>query len=106
MLSTYKFTNAYRASDRTSQYLIRRVIYRDDLPTSAREVFFRIVLFKLFNKIETWDLLERSLGPITFEAYRFEHYDTVLGRAMNSGHRIYSAGVHHAAWHKRFWTAC
>ena len=91
VLSTYKFTNAYRASDRTSQYLIRRVIYRDDLPTSAREVFFRIVLFKLFNKMETWDLLERSLGPITFDGYRFKHYDTVLGGAMNSGHRIYSA---------------
>lgn len=91
VLSTYKFTNAYRASDRTSQYLIRRVIYRHDLPTSAREVFFRIVLFKLFNKIETWNLLERSFGPITFAGYRFKHYDAVLGRAMNSGHRIYSA---------------
>jgi alpha-glutamyl/putrescinyl thymine pyrophosphorylase clade 1 len=53
ILSTYKFTNAYRASDRTSQYLIRNVIYRDDLPASANEVFFRIMVFKLFNKIET-----------------------------------------------------
>ena len=32
VLTTYKFTNAYRASDRASQYLIRRVIYRSDLP--------------------------------------------------------------------------
>src|SRR4051812_26195126 len=28
ILGTYKFTNAYRASDRVSQYLIRSVIYR------------------------------------------------------------------------------
>ena len=34
----YKFTNAYRASVRASQYLIRRVIYRDDLPTDPVEV--------------------------------------------------------------------
>jgi hypothetical protein len=91
VLAIYKFTNAYRASDRVSQYLIRHVIYRDDLPKSPREVFFRILLFKLFNKIETWELLERALGPITFEDYRFAAYDAVLARAMQSGHRIYSA---------------
>lgn len=91
VLGTYKFTNAYRASDRVSQYLIRRVIYRDDLPRSPREVFFRILLFKLFNKIETWELLERALGPITFEDYRFAAYDEVLSRAMQAGRRIYSA---------------
>jgi hypothetical protein len=91
VLAVYKFTNAYRASDRVSQYLIRHVIYRDDLPKSPREVFFRILLFKLFNKIETWQLLERTFGSITFEDYRFAAYDEVLARAMRSGHRIYSA---------------
>lgn len=91
VLAIYKFTNAYRASDRVSQYLIRHVIYRDDLPKSPREVFFRILLFKLFNKIETWELLERTLGPITFEDYRFTTFDAVLSRAMNAGRRIYSA---------------
>ena len=91
VLRTYKFTNAYRASDRASQFLIRHVIYRADLPKSPREVFFRILLFKLFNKIETWELLERSFLSITFEDYRFTHYDEVLTRAMRDGRRIYSA---------------
>jgi hypothetical protein len=91
VLAIYKFTNAYRASDRVSQYLIRHVIYRDDLPKSPREVFFRILLFKLFNKIETWELLERTFGSITFEDYRFAAYDAVFTRAMQAGHRIYSA---------------
>lgn len=91
VLAIYKFTNAYRASDRVSQYLIRNVIYRDDLPKSPREVFFRILLFKLFNKIETWELLERACGLITFEDYRFAAYDAVLSRAMQAGRRIYSA---------------
>jgi alpha-glutamyl/putrescinyl thymine pyrophosphorylase clade 1 len=91
VLAIYKFTNAYRASDRVSQYLIRHVIYRDDLPKSPPEVFFRTLLFKLFNKIETWELLERTLGPITYEDYRFDAYDEVLGRAMRAGQRIYSA---------------
>ena len=91
VLAIYKFTNAYRASDRVSQYLIRNVIYRDDLPNAPREVFFRILLFKLFNKIDTWELLEREVGPVTFEDYRFAAYDAVLARALQTGRRIYSA---------------
>lgn len=91
VLRAYKFTNAYRASDRVSQYLIRRVIYRDDLPDDPAEVTFRVLLFKFFNRIETWELLERSLGPITYAGYAFKKYDQVLTRAMTRGRRIYSA---------------
>ncbi|MBE9095043.1 hypothetical protein IQ252_14300 [Tychonema sp. LEGE 07203] len=91
ILSTYKFTNAYRASDRTSQYLIRNVIYRDDLPASNNEVFFRIMIFKLFNKIETWELLENKIGSIIYAEYSFDRYDKVLTEAMKSGQTIYSA---------------
>lgn len=91
ILSTYKFTNAYRASDRTSQYLIRNVIYRNDLPASSKEVFFRIMIFKLFNKIETWQLLENKIGSIIYAEYSFERYDRVLTEAMKSEQTIYSA---------------
>ncbi len=91
VLSVFKFTNAYRASDRVSQYLIRRVIYRDDLPNNAVEVVFRTLLFKLFNKIETWKLLENALGTITYAEYDFRRYDSVLSDAMRRGLRIYSA---------------
>jgi hypothetical protein len=91
VMAVYKFTNAYRASDRVSQYLIRKVIYREDLPNSIDEVVFRILLFKLFNKIETWERLERALGPISFADYRFDRYDKVLTKAMAEGHRVYSA---------------
>lgn len=91
VISVHKFTNAYRAADRVSQYLIRRVIYRDDLPKSNAEVFFRTLLFKFFNKIETWELFEHAFGAVTFKAYKFEHYDRLLGEAMRAGGRIYSA---------------
>ena len=87
----YKFTNVYRASDRVSQYLIRHVIYGEGRPTSLDEVFFRIMLFKLFNKIETWVALERDLGALTYEDYTFKRYDQVLSNAMAKGRAIYSA---------------
>jgi NTP pyrophosphatase (non-canonical NTP hydrolase) len=91
ILSSYKFTNAYRASDRVSQFLIRHVIYRDDLPDTREEVFFRVLLYKMFNRIETWKLLEDKLGTITWEEYDFQRYDQVLSEALARNERIYSA---------------
>jgi hypothetical protein len=91
ILCTFKFTNAYRASDRVSQYLIRHVIYRDDLPSDPAETVFRILLFKLFNKIETWQLLEAALGEIRYAGYSFARYDAILSATMQRGERIYSA---------------
>jgi thymidylate kinase len=91
IIDANKFTNAYRASDRVSQYLIRHVIYRADLPATPVETCFRILLFKLFNKIETWQLLEESFGSITYEDYNYPRYDQILSKALERGQRIYSA---------------
>jgi hypothetical protein len=38
-----------------SQYLIRDVVYAG--PQDPEEVVFRVLLFKFFNRIETWELL-------------------------------------------------
>jgi hypothetical protein len=89
ILREFKFTNAYRASDRVSQYLIKRIIYAGN--QNPDELIFRILLFKMFNRIETWELLEESLGGISLAAYDFDRYDSVLTKAMAAGTRIYSA---------------
>jgi thymidylate kinase len=91
IIEEHKFTNSYRASDRVSQYLIRNVIYRDDLPSSPEEVCFRILIYKLFNKVGTWELLEKVLGAVTYEDYSFRQYDAILAKALSRGERIYSA---------------
>jgi hypothetical protein len=90
VLAHHKFTNAYRASDRVSQYLIRRVIYREDLPCSETEVCFRVLLFKLFNKVETWERLEVGLGPLTYADFNLDRYAEELRKALMAGQRIYS----------------
>jgi len=89
IISKFKFTNAYRILDRTTQYLVRNVIMKGE--QSPNELFFRIVLFKLFNKIETWQLLLDHFGEIRFVDYRFAHYDQVFSEALQEGRRIYSA---------------
>ena len=92
ILRKHKFTNAYRASDRVSQYLIKNIIYCDEVwLRRPEEAFFRIILFKLFNKIETWKLLERELGAISWAEYDFDRFDAVLSQAIGSGQTIYSA---------------
>lgn len=88
ILTEHKFTNAYRASDRVSQFLIQKVIYEGD--QSPEELFFRTILFKLFNKIETWNLLVSKLGAIKYSEYSFERYDQILTQALSQGTRIYS----------------
>lgn len=62
IINTYKFCNAYRASDRVSQYLIKNIIYDDNRSKNEEEVLLRILLFKIFNKIETWEYLENKIG--------------------------------------------
>ncbi|MGB7217811.1 MAG: nucleotide kinase domain-containing protein [Vicinamibacterales bacterium] len=89
IINKHKFTNAYRASDRVSQYLIRWVIYEGD--QSAQEIFFRTLLFKFFNKIDTWHLLRDQLGEVCWRSYSFRRYDAILTEALSNGQRIYSA---------------
>lgn len=89
VLSVHRFTNPYRAADRVSQYLIRRVAYSGD--QSPEEVVFRVILFKLFNRVATWELLGRELGTLTAREFDVERYDAVLSAAFDRGERIYSA---------------
>lgn len=89
VLQCYKFTNAYRASDRVSQFLIRHIIY--DGPQEINEMFFRIILFKTFNKIETWQLLVDNLGQILWREFNFKVYDKILTSAQAVKKSIYSA---------------
>jgi hypothetical protein len=88
ILQEYKFTNAYRASDRVSQYLIKNVIYTGI--QAAEEVFFRIMLFKIFNRIETWELLLGEVGTLCYADYSFDRFDRILDKSLQSGNRIYS----------------
>lgn len=88
ILLKHKFTNAYRAADRVSQYLISEVIYQGD--QSANELLFRILLFKIFNKIETWQLLQHELGEVTWRNYNFSLYNQILHQARQAGEPIYS----------------
>jgi len=89
IIAQYRFTNAFRAADRVSQYLIRHVIYEGD--QSPLEVFFRTLLLKLFNKISTWESLGAEVGIPTVESFDVRRYERILTRDRSNGQAIYSA---------------
>ncbi len=90
ILRDFRFTNVYRAADRVSQYLIQEVIYGAEAPADASSVVFRVLLFKIFNRISTWQHLEAVVGPIGWPTFNFAAYADALDEAAREG-PIYSA---------------
>lgn len=90
ILREHRFTNAYRVLDRVSQYLLAHVIPAG--PDDPDEVFFRVLLFKLFNKIETWEAVAAATGGTPrWKAFDADTIDRVLAQERAAGRRIYSA---------------
>ncbi|MDE0170857.1 MAG: putative DNA base hypermodification protein [bacterium] len=89
VISQYRFTNAYRAADRVSQYLLHHVIYDRDRDTL--DTILRVLLFKLFNRIETWEWLVARIGEPDASSFDAGVYTRVLDERFNSGGRLYSA---------------
>lgn len=89
ILNRYRFTNAYRAADRVSQFLIRSVIYSGS--QAPRDVVFRTLLFKFFNKISTWQALDKALDLDRWADFDAAACCEELKRLRTSGNTLYSA---------------
>ena len=89
ILQEYKFCNCYRVLDRVSQFLLKNVIY-NGVKYSKEDMIFRIVLFKIFNKEDTWNYLVEKLKDIVLDNFSFESYDRLLTEYKNNGNKIYN----------------
>lgn len=87
VLSVHRFTNAYRAADRVSQDLIR-VQYEG--PQDAENILLRTLLYRFFNKPETWRLIEATIGHVSVSTFDSFAIDKALEEAMARGDRVYS----------------
>ncbi len=72
-----------------SQYLVRHVQYVGD--QSPTEIFFRTLVFKLFNRIETWERLVDALGDVRWASFSRSRAEAVLDRLFATGEKVYSA---------------
>lgn len=100
ILKEYKFTNVYRACDRVSQYLIRNVIYKDLERYTPEDVLLRILVFKVFNRIETWEYLSQ-VQDITFNSYDVARLTEALTKRQQSV-PIFSNAYMMAGCHTRY----
>jgi hypothetical protein len=89
ILRGYRFTNTYRAADRTSQFLIANVIYRGS--QEHREQVFRTLLFRLFNLSATWTAIQDRVGPIEIGSFDERVYGQALEDYAADGPPLYSA---------------
>lgn len=89
VLASHRFTNAYRASDRVSQFLINDVIYGPAV--DDRSTVLRVLLFKIFNRIDTWQYLEECSGSITAASFDADELSQLLDVRLAAGSRLYSA---------------
>lgn len=89
VLAEHRFTNVFRASDRVSQYLITVVQRGATSSPELADQVFRTLLFKIFNREDTWEFLEARVGPILWRTYDFERYRAALEEASTYG-PIYS----------------
>lgn len=89
ILQTYKFCNAFRASDRVSQFLIRNVIYGDGLSADAEDIVFRTLLFRFFNKNATWGVFTDAVGEPRARTFVPGRYSEALNAEMDRGNVIF-----------------
>ena len=82
ILSSHKFTNVYRAQDRVSQYLIREVIYANE-NFNEIDTLFRILLFKVFNKIDTWEYLQSKMGVLSLKNFDVTRISKLLSEKIS-----------------------
>lgn len=90
VLRAHRFTNVFRASDRVSQFLISRVQGGTGSPGDPTDVVFRTLLFKVFNREDTWCHLESQVGPVSWRTFDYDRYRDALDQAALKG-PIYSA---------------
>ena len=88
ILGAHRFTNAYRASDRVSQSLLQDVIYSGDY--GCRDTVLRVLLFKIFNRTDTWQHLVSQVGEPAVGTFDSAAYTAALDRRFDSRARLYS----------------
>lgn len=89
ILKEYKFCNTFRATDKVSQYLIEHVAYGNST-TTAEDRVLRIIMFRFFSNIHTWETIENTCGTITVQSFDSVLYGHTLDQLKETGVSIYT----------------
>ncbi len=90
VLSSTKFANIYRVLDRSTQYVLTKVVQDGD--QSLEEVCFRVFLFRSFARISTWEVIRDALGgPPSFKTFSPAAYENILMPHIGAGNPVYGS---------------
>jgi hypothetical protein len=93
ILQKHRFTNCYRACDRVSQYLIRHVIQSEEL-FDAESILLRVLLFRIFNRIDTWEYLEKEFSrldmSIEWRTWSSSAVEWLLRKRVSAGYPVFT----------------
>jgi alpha-glutamyl/putrescinyl thymine pyrophosphorylase clade 1 len=89
ILRQHFFTNVFRIYDRVTQYVISNVIGKGD--QDFHETCFRVILFRCFNRISTWELLLNHFGELTWHAFDLAAYEAVLYEEYRQNNKLYGS---------------
>lgn len=101
ILAKHKFTNVYRAQDRVSQYLLKNVIYGSNDGFNDVDVLLRILVFKVFNNIDTWEFLEKETGIVKTSNFNVRKISDLLDDRIKV-RPIFSPAYMMAGSHKKY----
>ncbi|KZV76371.1 chromo-domain-containing protein [Peniophora sp. CONT] len=71
-----RFTNVYRILDRDTQYILYAVIAKGS--ADFRERVFRVLLFRLFDRIDTYEFLIEEFGVPSWKGFDRKAYTKAL----------------------------
>ena len=89
ILQQHAFTNVFRIYDRVTQYIICNVIGKGD--QDLHETCFRVILFRCFNRISTWELLLAHFGELTWRDFNLVAYEGVLYDEYRQNNKLYGS---------------
>ena len=89
ILQQHAFTNVFRIYDRVTQYIICNVIGKGD--QDLHETCFRVILFRCFNRISTWELLLAHFGELTWRDFNLAAYEEVLYNEYRQNNKLYGS---------------
>lgn len=90
VLRSTKFANVFRVLDRSTQYVLTNVV--QDGPQELREVCFRIILFRSFARISTYEVIKSALGgPPTLAGFSPAAYENILLPHIGAGNPVYGS---------------
>jgi len=83
ILSKYKFTNVFRDLDVGTKYVINKIIPKSK---KARDIIFNIIIYRLYNKIETFDFVKFS----KVDSFDIKFFESKLRELKSKGVAIFT----------------